>query len=1642
MDFIDESFGAQTTPVDLNDLVATPIAPSLPMGAIRNRAATTALLTNEPDKAVENYQLLMKESTDGQSAVYDQLKGSILQNTAKVDMQGIMSVLGDSKVSLEEKQRVVAGLKGSQFLKDSNVALFTNSLAKPSTGETYSEEASRISASDSVREINNASVRRQGLVNAHAASMESVGAGTLVDMISLDVLPGGTGASALSVQQAQKAVTGEKLSLWDMVKAFAAPGHSKEQAYERLKNVPPGKREELAQAFLAEINSHKGTVFGADSQFQQVRIAQEAFTNGGYTDTGKWIDTVSGLADIVGMGWAFRAATKAKPAAKGAEQATRYKQDTAGVSDVPFRETVKSTELSVPDVPLAERIPGSAVGPYRGPTVNGPAQTELGNPQLRLGINDDIDRLERNSVIRRENPASPANTVQQANPEQARNLHAAVVKSTTDEVAEALYGTSKTQAVVNDVFPQAMTESGAVTAKVGDIDRNLRRELQVEDALVDMIHDSGAIYYSNEEKAAARANVVNNFSKVEGLSINNAESSFSIQGGRIRIAAMYGTDEGGFLTAADAVEQAKFALRHTGVREDNITVMVKQGLDYVPTTLAEQAGKEGSYKIRIDTAHEIDPTDITKTADGQTISSFDQTTVKRNWMDSLGGTVSQDTGSLSRWIFDAASMVDPRYSGAAVVATDQTSGFEKTMFKIASDFSDQFLKLSKTGKAKVDDYIREANYNRIKYDELDLKYGRGFTDSEVDTMRSWKHFWDQHYYLENYDVVRTLNSQGFQLFKNNNIELFSKPIPKNQNIIWFYDPSIDDVVRYGKAEGDILYAAGGTFAKLRRPVTIKGAEVEHMIIRNTPTEYARKLRDTDMVLPYRDGYFQLQYKKNAKFIDEITERDAKGNPTTWKTIAVAGDTSEAMSFLKRTAGSAGKSVLDYKIRGDVNGLRRGGDEWWDLNSASGRIAQKHRSKLLEDASGVNHLGDGGYVLNPVDSAVRAARSISGRTVGRPMLEAAKARFINQHSPVLGDNGFGGKAFPRHVDEISSKGETTSKAVRDARTDYEYIHYLENGYINGMDEFFKQGLNAIASAVGEVIKKTSPGATQKTLSAVERGLLNASEVSVSGTLKGGVFVSTIVSNVLRQWIMQPHQVLRTWAYNPVGWGNGGVPQLLTGFLGRGMGLTGFKGIIAKGTSAISNLAGIKPHVLNIDDFTEFMNKSRLFDSVDKSNLVRGTLLDAADSGNAVTQKVAKYTTTPARIAGFDVGEMANLLGHAAAVYERRVRLGGDMKDLAQRDEAYSEIRAISGDMNFAGDMTYNQTTPALLTQFLQVPQKMLLQITNRRIEPNVRYRMAAMDMVMWGSPVAAIGAMMGKDILPDNPFQREVFMWGLESAVINNGLSKLSGRKVDIDWSSFAPGGIDGWSRMFYALFTGGPEKALMTSPAGQMFLKDGGRVQNAMSHVSRFFGMSQEIDETPETAIQVVKEVANVLSGVSNYNKMMMILETGKLIDKSGKVVARDLGNIEAITQLFGFAPSAPRDFYASVKELQKDPKKHKEAVLKDYAAAVQYYTTTTGKDNEDTAWKDKVVGAMLRMHKDDPVAHQIINQQLTKDLADRESTLAKLFLKRIELGFPTLGGLKDSIEKMPVPEDQKAKMRDITKTFEEAFDNDNKEGE
>src|SRR5690606_4657239 len=103
-------------------------------------------------------------------------------------------------------------------------------------------------------------------------------------------------------------------------------------------------------------------------------------------------------------------------------------------------------------------------------------------------------------------------------------------------------------------------------------------------------------------------------------------------------------------------------------------------------------------------------------------------------------------------------------------------------------------------------------------------------------------------------------------------------------------------------------------------------------------------------------------------------------------------------------------------------------------------------------------------------------SVSGRTSFRPMLEAARERFMRQYADVLPrDPQTKQVRYPQSRSEIARRGDVTSKELADARTTYEYLHYLENGYINAIDDGIKASFHMIADMAGT-----------KGLRSVERG----------------------------------------------------------------------------------------------------------------------------------------------------------------------------------------------------------------------------------------------------------------------------------------------------------------------------------------------------------------------------------------------------------------------------------------------------------------------------------------------------------------------------------------------------------------------------
>ena len=1545
------------------------------------------------------------------------------------------------------------------------------------------EDARVGSATKALEDAYQENITQQGLVNAFVANLEGIDtAGQYAERFgeaaALWIAPFGYSASAVRLHKALN----QDQSFWKTLKNGLLPGSAIAEIRKDLENLTGEERIAFSQQIRDKLQASAGVVFGADNQFSQAEKAQQIFDEGGYSTTQEWMDNIASLLDVIGLGalvrlpargakaaaklptpspaipGAPRAATEAptapQPATAGVQQsdlASVTGKPTAGAYDSRIKELEDKkanllgvagnqlarrevTELETErkaivqsfkdfgteaqlakDIQASEGITSKAakeraakIYAERKAThestlarIDGMLETNRESSTVvqqvaelekqidmlnkrntpiflqKSPIADAISRIELNGVVRIENPSSPHATIKQANPQKARDLHEAIVSSEGDAVAEALTGVGKQQAVVNDVFPQAGTASGKVTAQPVDIQRNLRMKALIPEKIHEFIWSTGRVDITAAEKAAVRANVVRNFRSAEGLTMNEAMGSFTTEGGRIKISAAYGTPEGSFVNAKEALDQAEFALRKMGVRRDELELLRKEGNDFVPVKL-EDATEDGAYMVRVNTFHEIDPTDI---------AEFDKFGVKLNFFDRFSAMNWGSSGSFARHLVDAASMLDKRLTGAASNVSDQGAQLEKLMLGEATRFSDLYAKLGKTGKGRVDSYIQEANLNGLAYDQFDLM-ARGFSAAEINAVKVWREYWDANYYLENLDMVRTLNAQGYQSFKNKNAELFAKPVAKNQNYNTVYDPDIDAVVIITKQEMDDLYNIGGTVARLRRTTDFGGTNAEYMIVRNSPTSYLRKIRDSDIALNYREGYYNIQYQA-PRFVDEI---QADG---TRRAIAVAGDTLEAQHFATRMQRNAQKGER-YEIRSDDRAMRKDSDDWFDIESARGRVAQRHRGKTLEDGAGMNHLGDGSYIMDPVSSAVRAAKSISGRTVSRPMLETAKARFLKQYDEFLPSDGMGGKLFPSSVGQIGKKGVHFKKSIADARTTWEYIRYLENGYLNGIDNWYKAFMHWSAEEIGEIALKTN----SKTLAKVERAAESLSGLGPTQTGKGLVFAAYLGTNPLRQWIIQTHQATRTWFYNPEGWARGEIPKLMTSYINIKMG-------------EAAAVASKEAHA-----FAKFVDDSGVMAAVDKQNLVRGSLADAADHTNAVVRGAVAPLNFLRRI-GFDTGERGNMLGHMAAVYDKYKAAGKDLKDLAVRDEAYAEARALSYDMNFAGDLPYNQNSAGMVLQFMQVPHKAMLQLTNRRLDPYMRLRLMAGDLVFWGPPTALISTVFGDDILPEDPELREAFVFGLESMLLNHSIRMLTkDDKLNIDFSSLAPSDMTGWGEFFVAMYEGGFLQMGLNSPSGAL-LKSDGRVQNAVKSMARMFGFQEPIEETPDTFLQVVNEVLSISSGWSNGMKAYLALKSGERYDKYGQAIDTDTHPVEAVMEAFGFTDASRRDLFMANKKAIEMTKQHKEDVTKDVKLILDYVTkNVVDVDNRKLELIQRSTAFALSRYKDDPIAQEIFRQQLMYRLGDANTGLLRNLLKAS--GLPNAGELKDTIRMSSLPEEQK----------------------
>lgn len=1194
-----------------------------------------------------------------------------------------------------------------------------------------------------------------------------------------------------------------------------------------------------------------------------------------------------------------------------------------------------------------------------------------------------------------EQPTAPAETVRQTNPEQSRNIHEAVRQSEGDEAADALYGASREDAIAGDILPDPVTDTARQRTptphKLSEVAEAL------DPTILDRANKDGKLYYFDDELKRMRSHVYTDFKSIAGVRMLDEMSQVGLsEDGKFMIRAIYGNREGAFASAQDAYDLALFNLRKYGVGEDEITIMKKSDEgEFVPVEGIPEG--PGAYVAKIDYKYDVNVLDI------EEMSKAD---VKWNLFDRIKWPkfLSKDQGSMQRHILDSHSMLHPTLTLGANVSVDRAAGLESLLLSKGREFSDKYVKLAPDRRELLDDYIREANHVGLALDRLKLE-AEGFTKQEIHILEDWRSYWDTMYVLENQDMAKTLRSRGFQVLEDPSTDtrLFIQPLSTNsaKKVKTVYNADTQKLELLDANALEEMYEQGTVVGKMREPMNVDGRMVEHIMVKESVEgSRVRRIRDDDKILNYRQGYYTVQYDA-PRFI--VKEQVVDGQ-TIRKTVAVAGDIKAADKYIERLAKEELDPNVRYYQRDDIKKMDMGSDEYWSLQSASGRTAQRVRGRRLEDADQLHMVsGENSYVKSPVDSMVNAARSVATRVSMRDYMETTKQRFLKQFSDILARDDAGNIVWPKNVDEIramaSEKG-IKSKQMADAVTTYEYIRYLENGYRNALDDGSKAFLRGIANIVGEAGMAKFERAARK--AAEGRG--------VAGFSKNIAFQAYLATNPLRQIIVQSHQATLLAANFP--------GYVASQRLARDTG-----GVLLR-IAKIKNAPGKGKRGSELDQMAKEFQESGLLASVDRQNLIEGSITEMVEGGARAERNILVKGGSKAlqqvRKLGFDAGETVNILTSFLAHRDEMVKKVGRF-NLTQRelDEVVAKARNYTFNMNFAGDMPYNQNFLNLIFQFFQVPHKALTQMfTNRVLTKKEKLKLGTYQMAMFTLPPATMYNLFG-DQLADLPEEtREILVQGLEGYFLNKAANLVFEEPGKTDFYSLAPVDMYGTAAFLQELLTLSPLEAAAQSPSGQLFFSSNARITEAMKTLGRYINPTSKFHDSTD-AEMVLRKAAEISSGMSNIFKAKVALK--EHVMRNGTDVVDDhVTTGEAFFKLFGLSSMDETLEWNQRSEQYAKSKAFRDDVIHLFKE-VDKHLALQGVDAREEDYYARAIGFLFGGFEgaQREAALEIWDQELQRKARDGDSTMMNNLLKKS--GMMTNSEIRSMIIGMPgMSEEQK----------------------
>lgn len=1162
---------------------------------------------------------------------------------------------------------------------------------------------------------------------------------------------------------------------------------------------------------------------------------------------------------------------------------------------------------------------------------------------------------------------SLSQTMKDANAGKARSINDMMETDATGDVARALYGTEKSDAIANDRLPEVANTDGSVRAKVNMAEAGPAPDENVIRAIT---AEKGRIEFDTKEKQLMRDVVRDAFRDVRGLVPRNPMGTVGATDtpSGVSFDMVYGPKDGGFKAAQQGLEQVLLAFRKYGVSEREIEILAKDTTGkYVPVKGVPSA--EGNYLVRVKHNFEFSPGDVVE------YSLLGNS--KYVMFESRTSLTDGNAGSVLQHIIPHSAIINRVIFNAASAASDATAKITKRLINLGGIYAKNYKKLSPRQKALVDLYRIEANEKGIAFSVSNLK-ARGFDDDAIETMRSWKTTTDTMWWLENVDMNKTLRARGWQRFvdQKNDSDLVVRPVSNRfGDRVKAYDPESNSIRSIERAELEDLYAKNGTVAELKQTLELGDDTVDFVLARNTEGGYIRRIRDEDNSLPYRDGYYPVRYDAPIFITKEFRK---KGGEVYTKAVATAANQGDAKRLIERlrAADKEGKfeARADYK-----RGTQQFDDAEWSSAVSGGRSAQRIRGQRLQEhqtQTDLNHTN----IDAPEEALIASIRSLASRTAFRDWVEVTKARWMSQNGDLL-EPQKGQVMWPESVKKIGAGKALASNArVKDAIATWRYVHAMEAGYVNVLDDMSKIFFQNMSTTIGQ----KNWGWMDKIGKGLEKGADVLGQASPTAFARKKAFRLLLAANPLRQIPVQAMQALPVLlATNPLAIPKISMQMVLLDYLANGGDAVSFMKVLAKKATGMD--------LADAQKLQKDWEASGFEAAVEANTLIRDQMASLVD--RTAFQKARTLAGKPLDITqkyGFNLGESILMRSVWLSEYDL-LKKAGKTINAETLENLNARVRNLTLNMNKAGEMPYNENALAAMMQFFQAPHKAFSQILlgHTGLTGMDRIKLGTSYVLTYGVGGGFLSDWIMKGIGGD-PETRELIEGGLFNLTLNAGLSAIYGEEVRTDFSDSlrlltAPDVFKFWNS---AMALDLPE-ILSSSPSAALVLGQSPRVTNFVKQMMRPFVVDN--DKKLEELALTGKTFLSMFSGASNIFKAKYAMEMNKTISGKGATIDYHVNDMEAFLKASGFSTIDEVQYYASQDLVYRTSGKFKDDV-KLVVDEVSSRLAAKGIDNESANYTIDMMAEAQRVFKNDPFyMEEFANQIYYKAMAGENSLYTRL---------------------------------------------------